>query len=101
VERGEKIVVGVNAFTGEHEPIPLLEVDESAARRQLDRLKKVRGSRSAAGVRETLGDLKRAAAGGENVLPFLLRAVKAYATLGEITEAFKEVYGEYREPATF
>ncbi|MBM3297889.1 MAG: methylmalonyl-CoA mutase, partial [Candidatus Aminicenantes bacterium] len=101
VEKGEKIIVGINAFTGEHEAIPLLEVDDSAARRQLERLKKVRASRNGALVRESLGDLKKAASDGMNVMPCLLRAVKAYATLGEITGAFKDVYGEYLEPATF
>ncbi len=101
VERGEKIVVGVNAFVGQHEPIPLLEIDECAAKRQIERLRDVRSSRNGAAVRETLGDLKKAAADGVNVMPHLLRSVKTYATLGEIIGALKEVYGEYREPSTF
>ncbi|MBN2199306.1 MAG: methylmalonyl-CoA mutase family protein [Candidatus Aminicenantes bacterium] len=101
VERGEKILVGVNAFAGEHETIPILEVDESAARRQLERLKTVRSSRNGTRARETLDDLRKAASDGVNVMPFLLRAVKAYATLGEIIETFKDVYGEYQEPADF
>lgn len=101
VEKGDKIIVGVNAFAGGHEAIPLLEVDDSAARRQLERLKKVRATRNGTLAREALGDLKKAASDGVNVMPHLLRAVKAYATLGEIIETFKEVYGEYREPTTF
>jgi methylmalonyl-CoA mutase N-terminal domain/subunit len=101
VEKGEKIIVGVNAYTKEHEPIPLLQVDESAARLQLSRLTEVRRSRNQTRVRETLSDLKKAAADGLNVMPFLISSVKAYATLGEIMDTLKDVYGEYREPITF
>jgi methylmalonyl-CoA mutase N-terminal domain/subunit len=101
VEKGEKIVVGLNAYTKEHEPIPLLRVDENAARLQLGRLSEVRGSRNQTLARETLADLKRAATDGLNIMPFLISSVKAYATLGEIMDTLKDVYGEYREPITF
>ncbi|MCJ7612951.1 MAG: methylmalonyl-CoA mutase family protein, partial [Candidatus Aminicenantes bacterium] len=101
VEKGEKIIVGVNAYTKEHEPIPLLQVDESAARLQLSRLAEVRSSRNQTRVRETLADLKKAATDGLNIMPFLIWSVKAYATLGEIMDTLKDVYGEYREPITF
>ena len=101
VEKGEKIVVGLNAYTKEHEPIPLLQVDESAARLQLGRLSEVRSSRNQTQVRETLADLKKAATDGLNIMPFLISSVKAYATLGEIMDTLKDVYGEYREPITY
>jgi methylmalonyl-CoA mutase N-terminal domain/subunit len=101
VEAKEKIVVGLNAFTMEHEPIPLLEIDESVVRQQLARLRKVRKMRLQSRVRETLAELRRAAQDDLNVMPFLLRCVKAYATLGEIMDALKAVYGEYQEPITY
>jgi methylmalonyl-CoA mutase N-terminal domain/subunit len=101
VDRGDKVIVGVNAYEMEHEPIPLLCIDEAVARQQIARLKKVRTSRSRIRVRESLADLKRAAADDENLMPFLLRSVKTYATLGEIVDALKEVFGEYQEPVTF
>jgi len=101
VEAKEKIVVGLNAFAMEHEPIPLLEIDESVARQQLVRLRQVRKRRSQGRVRQSLADLGRAARDDLNLMPFLLRCVKAYATLGEIMDALKTVYGEYQEPITY
>jgi methylmalonyl-CoA mutase, N-terminal domain len=101
VEAGDKVVVGVNAFEMAHEPIPLLEINEAAARRHLARLRSVKSSRNAVRVRRRLADLKRAARDEENLMPGLLACVKTYATLGEIMGALKEVYGEYEEPATY
>ena len=85
----------------EHEPIPLLEIDETVARQQLARLRSVKKSRAQAAVKRTLADLKRAARDELNLMPYLLKCVKAYATLGEIMDALKDVYGEYEEPVTF
>jgi methylmalonyl-CoA mutase N-terminal domain/subunit len=101
VDAGEKIVVGVNAYGMEHEPIPLLEIDEAVARQQVARLRSVRKNRPQAEVKRTLSDLKKAAADDLNLMPFLLDAVKNYATLGEIMDALKDVYGVYEEPVTF
>jgi methylmalonyl-CoA mutase N-terminal domain/subunit len=101
VDAKEKIVVGVNAFAMEHEPIPLLEIDESVARQQLARLRSVKKSRGQAAVKRTLSDLKKAARDEQNLMPYLLKCVKTYATLGEIMEALKVVFGEYEEPVTF
>jgi methylmalonyl-CoA mutase N-terminal domain/subunit len=101
VEKKEKIVVGVNAFEMEHEPIPLLKIDEAVARQQLARLKKVKETRNNSEVKATLLDLKKAAEDDQNLMPFLLESVRVYATLGEIMEALKEVYGEYKEPITY
>ncbi len=101
VEAKEKIVVGLNAFAMEHEPIRLLEIDESVARQQLARLRQVKKTRLQSRVRQSLADLRRAAQDDLNLMPFLLRCVKAYATLGEIMDALKAVYGEYQEPITY
>jgi methylmalonyl-CoA mutase N-terminal domain/subunit len=101
VESKEKLVVGLNAFAMKHEPIPLLEIDESVARQQLARLRRVRKTRLQSRVRQSLAELRRAAQDELNLMPFLLRCVKAYATLGEIMDALKAVYGEYQEPITY
>jgi methylmalonyl-CoA mutase N-terminal domain/subunit len=101
VEKKEKIVVGLNAFAMEHEPIPILQIDESVARQQLAQLRKVKKTRNNTQVKKKLLDLKRAAADGKNVMPFILNCVKSYATLGEIMDSLKEVYGEYQEPITY
>ena len=101
VDAKEKIIVGVNAFEMEHEPIPLLEIDEAVARQQLARLRSVKKNREKAAVKRTLADLKKAACDDQNLMPHLLKCVKAYATLGEIMSALKDVYGEYEEPVSF
>jgi len=101
VESKEKIIVGVNAFEREHEPIPTLCIDESVAKQQLNRLKEVKNTRNDSRVKTTLKDLKRAAQDEENLMPFILECVKNYATLGEIIDSLKEIYGEYQEPITY
>jgi methylmalonyl-CoA mutase N-terminal domain/subunit len=101
VDAKEKIVVGVNAFEMDHEPISLLEIDENVARRQIARLRRVRKTRHSRRAREALAELKKAARDEENLMPFLLRCVKTYATLGEIMEGLKDIYGEYEEPITY
>jgi methylmalonyl-CoA mutase N-terminal domain/subunit len=98
IEAGERIIVGVNGFQSEREePIELLEIDESAARRQEERLAALRKKREAVRVRSSLDALKRAAGGTDNTMPYLLDAVRAYATLGEICDAFRDVFGTYTE----
>jgi methylmalonyl-CoA mutase N-terminal domain/subunit len=102
IEAGERVVVGVNAFSlDEAEPIPILRIDETVARAQLERLRAVRSERGAARVRETLGTLERAARDGANVVPAVIDAVKAYATLGEISDVLRTVFGTYREDGRF
>ena len=101
VERKEKIIVGVNAFEKDHEPISLLEIDESVAKQQLARLEDVKKTRNSAQVVQDLRDLKKAAEDEVNLMPFILKCVKSYATLGEIVETLKEVFGEYQEPIDF
>jgi methylmalonyl-CoA mutase N-terminal domain/subunit len=102
VEKKEKIIVGVNEFKAEkEEPIPILYIDESVAKKQLERLKEIRKMRNKTLVKESLSDLKRAAQDEENLMPYILKAVKAYATLGEIIDSLKEIYGEYQEPISY
>jgi methylmalonyl-CoA mutase N-terminal domain/subunit len=102
VESGERVVVGVNEFRTEgDEPIPLLRIDESVARAQTARLQAIRGERSADRVRETLAGVERACRDGSNVMPPIIEAVKVYATLGEVCDVFRKVWGQYREDGHF
>jgi methylmalonyl-CoA mutase, N-terminal domain len=102
IETGERTVVGVNAHRAEgEEPIPILKIDESVARAQTERLRAVRASRSADRVTATLAGVERACREGSNVVPPVLEAVKAYASLGEISDVFRKVWGAYREDGRF
>jgi methylmalonyl-CoA mutase N-terminal domain/subunit len=98
IETGEQKIVGVNAFVEKNEdPIELLHIDESAQALQLQKLTKLKSERSNDRVRKALEDLKRAADGRENTMPFILEAVRAYGTVGEICDAFRESFGTYTE----
>ena len=98
VQQGESVVVGVNKFVEEDErQIELLQIGPEVERKQLERLAELRKRRNGAAVRKTLDAVRRAAEGKENTMPPILDAVRAYATVGEICSAFKEVFGEYRE----
>jgi methylmalonyl-CoA mutase N-terminal domain/subunit len=101
VERKEKIIVDVNAFEMAHEPISILEIDESVAKQQLSRLKEIKATRNSLQTKQDLSDLKRAAEDELNLMPYILKCVKSYATLGEIIDTLKEVFGEYEEPITY
>lgn len=101
VEKKEKIIVGVNAYEMEHEPIPFLKIDESAAKQHTARLRDVKKTRNNAQVGEKILDLKKAASDKQNLMPYILSCVKSYATLGEIMDSLREVYGEYQEPITY
>ena len=102
IEKGERIQVGVNAFRTEgEEPIPILKIDETVARAQVERLRMVKASRRAAAVEAGLAAVERAAREGTNVMPPIIEAVKAYATLGEISDVLRKVHGVYREDGRF
>jgi len=99
VDEEERVIVGVNGYTADEElRIPILEMDPQGYERQVARLEQVRMERDNVRVEETLGALREAAEGSENLMPYLLDAVKAYATLGEMTDVLREVFGEYEEP---
>jgi len=101
VESGERTVIGVNRFTGGGEaPIELLKVDPMVGERQVARLKETRAFRDSKHVSAALQLLRRAAQSGENTMPHVLEAVKAYATLGEICGVLRDIFGEYRQQIT-
>jgi methylmalonyl-CoA mutase N-terminal domain/subunit len=97
VDRKEKVIVGVNEYAGEESPIEVLRIDETVAQRQEERLRRLRAERSGDEVRRRLDAVKRAAEGSDNLMPYLYEAVKAYATLGEICDALRVVFGTYQE----
>jgi methylmalonyl-CoA mutase N-terminal domain/subunit len=99
LSRKRKILVGVNEFINEdeHLEIPILEIDESVERDQIRRLQELRQKRDNQAVRSRLDALKKAAAGTENLIPRLLDCARVYATLGEISAALINVFGEYQE----
>lgn len=101
VEKKEKIIVGVNAYKMEHKPIPFLKIDETVAKLHMARLRDVKKTRNNAQVGKKILDLKKAASDKQNLMPYILSCVKSYATLGEIMDSLREVYGEYQEPITF
>nr|BAL55814.1 methylmalonyl-CoA mutase, N-terminal domain [uncultured prokaryote] len=97
VETGEQIVVGVNRFASAGPPaIPLLRVDPQVAARQKSRLAEVRARRERREVLDSLRELRRAAAGTDNLMPYLYRCVRAYATVGEMCDVLREVFGVHR-----
>jgi len=98
IETGDQKIVGVNAFTEQEEKgIDLLQIDESAQTHQFERLAKLRARRDGQEVSKALDALRRAAEGTENTMPHILNAVRSYATIGEICDAFREVFGTYTE----
>ncbi len=100
VERKEKIIVGVNDFvTEEDRPISLLVIDDSVARQQVAKLAEVRKKRDNARVQRALEALGSAAATDSNLMPCILECVRAYATLGEMCDVLRQVFGTYEEPA--
>jgi len=97
VESGARTIVGVNRFQSGDQPIELLQIDEASARHQEQKLAALRRRRDNHEVRKTLDALQRAAEGTANTMPFLLDAVRAYATLGEICDSLRTVFGTYQE----
>jgi methylmalonyl-CoA mutase, N-terminal domain len=97
VDRKEKIIVGVNEFTGEEKPIEILRIGESVRAQQTEQLRKLRAERSNDEVARHLAALRKAAQGTENMMPHIYAAVKAYATLGEICDSLRDVFGTHEE----
>ncbi len=97
VESKDLTVVGVNAFKSEDPAVPTLKVDPALEAQQVERLKKFRSARPPGDSEATLKALRTAAKGTENLMPLILTAVKAHATLGEISDALRDVFGEYKE----
>jgi methylmalonyl-CoA mutase N-terminal domain/subunit len=101
IEKDERVVVGVNKFqVDEQTPMDLLRVDPVVRISQIERLKTLKSERDNRKVRNLLSDLGKAAAGDDNLMPFIVAAVKAYATLGEICDELRRVFGEYQPVST-
>jgi methylmalonyl-CoA mutase N-terminal domain/subunit len=101
IEKNERIVVGLNRFQVEEEkPTNLLRVDPAVRVSQIDKLKKLKSDRDGEKVKKTLAQLKQTAEGSDNLIAPILEAVKAYATLGEICDTLRQVFGEYQQIGT-
>jgi len=102
IDEGKSKVVGVNCYKADEEAsIPLLKLDEEGEQQQITRLKRLREERDNYKVTDVLRRLRKAAEGEENLMPFILEAVKVYATLGETCGVLREVFGEYEEPIVY
>jgi methylmalonyl-CoA mutase N-terminal domain/subunit len=100
IQSGEIAKIGVNKYVmeGDQTEIELHTFNSNVAEEQKNKLGRIKAERDNAGVEEALFGLKKAAQTEENVMPHMLKAVKSYATLGEITKVLKEVFGEFKEP---
>jgi len=99
LESKDKIIVGVNEFNlGEPKPLDTMVIDDRAQERQCAKLKRLRERRNNEAVRRALAELKRSVQGRDNLMPPILDCVRAYATLGEMCDILRSVFGEYREP---
>ncbi|HEY2547891.1 MAG TPA: methylmalonyl-CoA mutase family protein [Candidatus Acidoferrum sp.] len=99
VDKKEKIIVGVNDYVAAEKPLEILQIDETVAHRQAERLAKLRADRSQSEVDRRLNALRHAAEGKDNLMPYLFDAVKSYATVGEVCDALRAVFGTYEEVA--
>ena len=102
IDGEERIIVGVNKFTDSTKEKPdIMKIDDSIQTQQMQHLKELRSTRDNAKVESALGKMKNAADKDENLMPCILDAVKSYATLGEISNTFREVFGIYQPKETF
>ncbi len=102
VEEREKLIVGVNSFeVTDDEPIEVLYIPDDLAEQQIGALDAIKRRRDGGAVGRTLDALRRGAAGDANTMPLILDCVKAYCTVGEISDALRDVFGTYEEPAVF
>jgi methylmalonyl-CoA mutase N-terminal domain/subunit len=103
IDSGDRKIVGVNDYVleGEKITIPVLKIDEEVERRQIERTQKIRKTRDNKKVEEALDGLRKASEGEENVMPHIVQAVREYATIGEIFEVWRNLWGEWDEPKIF
>jgi len=100
LDRGDKVMVGVNKYQQEHEPpLELLHISQDVERKQAQRVRERKQARNSAAVRAALAAVKRAASEGNNLMPPIIDAVKHEVTVGEISDLFRSVFGVYRDPA--
>jgi methylmalonyl-CoA mutase N-terminal domain/subunit len=101
VERGERVIVGLNRFTTDHEePVPILKIDPKLEAEQIERLRAFRARRDSEAAAQALRDVASTARGEGNLMPPIIAAVKAHATVGEISDALRDVFGEHVEHVT-
>jgi len=98
---GDRILVGVNKYSEAERQPDLLRIDDRIEIQQRKAIRKLRASRSASGVEKALSAMKAAADGDGNLMPYIIEAARAYATTGEISDSFREVFGEYRPREVF
>jgi methylmalonyl-CoA mutase N-terminal domain/subunit len=102
IQTGELLKVGVNIYTeGEDMDVELHEYNTESAERQVQNLRALKKERNDREVARTLSELEQAAKSGKNVMPYLVDCCRAYATVGEMTQVFRDVYGEFQEPSIF
>jgi len=102
VERGEKVIVGVNRYTtNEKTHFPLLKIDENVEKAQIARIVETKKNRDNAKVEQSLGRIRDAARGSDNLMPPIIEAVREYALLGEVRDGLVSVFGEYEDPGVF
>lgn len=98
IEKGDRVIVGVNKFQIEEPPVKgLLRVDMTIQQKQVEKLKRIKESRDNIRVKSILSELEKKAKGNSNLMPIILEAVKSYASIGEITNTLRKVFGEYKE----
>jgi len=98
IDTGKKTLIGVNKYVTDHPPIQTWHMDPAIEKRQLKRLETVKATRDNGSVRIHLERIRRGAEGDENLMPFIIDAVRAYTTLQEICDVFRQVFGTYRDP---
>jgi methylmalonyl-CoA mutase N-terminal domain/subunit len=102
LEQGERVMVGVNKYvTDKDANVPVLRIDEAVQKQQLDNLRKVKASRDASRVAECLTRVRKASTSGENLMPPIIDAAKAYCTQQEICDVLRDTLGTYTDPAEF
>jgi methylmalonyl-CoA mutase N-terminal domain/subunit len=100
IEAKRRVIVGLNEFVSEASPVPVMKIDPAIEREQVERLRAWRSEHETATKREALGRIDAAARGTENLMPRILEAVKAGATVGEISDVLRGVWGEHQETLT-
>jgi methylmalonyl-CoA mutase N-terminal domain/subunit len=101
IDANEKVIVGVNKYATDHPPITIWRMRPEIEERQLKRLKEVRQTRNNVKVKECLGEIRKASQNGENLMPYIIDAVREYATIQEICDVWREVFGRYTDPGYF
>jgi methylmalonyl-CoA mutase N-terminal domain/subunit len=101
IDSGEKVIVGVNKYATDHSPITIWRMKPEIEQRQLKRLQEVKQTRNNPKVKECLQQIRKASQDGENLMPHLVNAVREYATIQEICDVWREVFGRYTDPGYF